>query len=88
MDIDEDVDMIVAETRQSTVCQLTQRPFENPVKNPDCGHVYSQAAIVNMIRGAAAACPIAGCRKTVRTALLVPDTEMILRLERSQKRIF
>lgn len=88
MDIDDDADVVVAETRQSTICQLTQRPFEAPMKNPDCGHVYSQSAIVNMLRGSSAPCPIAGCSKHVRASNLVPDESMMLRLERSQNRIF
>lgn len=88
IDLDEDADIVIAETRQPTVCQLTQRPFENPMKNLNCGHVYSQAAIVYMIRGSVAPCPVAGCSKTVQASRLVPDTEMQARLERSQNRIF
>jgi len=87
--VDEDTDMIVAETRQSTTCPLTQTTFQEPVKNQACGHTYSRVAILQQLgRGGAIACPITGCRSRVTQMDLVPDTAMAERLERLSNRIF
>jgi E3 SUMO-protein ligase NSE2 len=47
-------------------CPITQTYLEKPVKNKQCGHVYSKDAITSMIRTSArqgrnCSCPVAGC---------------------------
>jgi len=85
---DDDADIVVSRTHQSVICQLTQRTFEHPVKNPRCSHSYSHDAITQLSRGSTIACPIAGCGQNVVLRSLVPDTEMEQRLESMQNRIF
>jgi SUMO ligase MMS21 Smc5/6 complex component len=78
----------VARAHQSLVCPVSQRQLVQPVYNPACRHVYSQAAITQLLRAGSADCPVAGCRQRIAVSGLLPDLEMEQRLERVRNRIF
>jgi SUMO ligase MMS21 Smc5/6 complex component len=83
-------DLVVSSTKQSTKCPLTQTVFKRPVTNPDCGHSYSQDAIVSLARAAQSLrCPIHGCNHTVIMSRLFPNEALERRISRKdQPKIF
>jgi hypothetical protein len=89
---DEDAEMVVVEGRTSLRCPITGTWLEDPVKNKECGHVYSRVAIVNQLneyarmhRGSAPMkCPCAGCRKSVKRADLQDDAMTAVEVRRAQ----
>lgn len=85
---DEDADIVISRATQSCICPISQREFEEPVRNPACGHVYSNQAIRQLVGNDTASCPVAGCRASVNIRSLQPDAEMEARLQRLRNRIF
>ena len=60
----------------------------DPVKNTQCGHVYSRGAILNHIR-IDPRCPVAGCMNShVQSSQLVADkqTEHMIRREKIRQK--
>jgi SUMO ligase MMS21 Smc5/6 complex component len=85
---DDDADIVISRATQSSICPISQREFEEPVRNPACGHVYSNQAIRQLVRNDTTPCPVAGCRSMVNIRSLQPDIEMEARLQRLRNRIF
>lgn len=89
---DNDIAIVHQSGTQSTLnCPITTVLLEEPVKNKACGHVYSHAAILNMIhqqRRGSCKCPVVGCpNHKVVEAQLEKDlvTEQILKRERRKQ---
>ncbi|KAG7394026.1 hypothetical protein PHYBOEH_005916 [Phytophthora boehmeriae] len=83
-DGDEDVVFQESESVRSTICPVTQMEMENPLKNPACGHTYSEKGIrahLQRIRD----CPIAGCPQKLSFNNLERDIEMEVILERRNR---
>jgi len=62
---------------------ITKKPLEDPVKNRNCGHFYSRAAIEEHIKASSrttanrqAKCPVAGCSAKLSARALEPAPEM------------
>lgn len=81
-------DLVVQAGKPSLKCPLTQRLLEDPVKSPECGHVFSRAAIQAVSRQDNMQCPVAGCNRKLSMRRLQPDPLLQRRLERQQNRIF
>lgn len=60
----DDSDIEVASFRAQTVCPITQLPLRNAMKNTNCGHIYSEDGIRQVLR-TSSRCPVAGCNKNV-----------------------
>jgi hypothetical protein len=86
-DEDEDLEVVEAPTTQvSTLkCPITQSFLEDPVKHVTCGHVFSQKAILNHIRGDRR-CPVPGCAtKNIQPDQLHPDAEIVRQVKRAKR---
>jgi len=80
--------MVMSSAGENTICPITRKDFEEPVKNPVCGHVYTKEAIIQVIRtkrGRSVTCPVAGCRAPVNEKSLEPDVEMERKLKKLKK---
>jgi hypothetical protein len=65
------------------VCPLTTETLEAPQKNPECGHVYSRAAVNEYMQRKKSkreqpVCPVVGCDKLLRNLEEDPETERAL----------
>ena len=61
-DVEVDEDLMVTSEVQ-TICPITRKEMERPVKNLACGHVYDRAGIEGLMsQNAATRCPVVGCR--------------------------
>eukprot|EP01127_Copromyxa_protea_P019214 TRINITY_DN6178_c0_g1_i2.p1 TRINITY_DN6178_c0_g1~~TRINITY_DN6178_c0_g1_i2.p1 ORF type:complete len:197 (-),score=36.36 TRINITY_DN6178_c0_g1_i2:129-719(-) len=88
-------DLVISRTQSVSLhCPITRQDLVDPIKNRNCGHVYSQAAIQGVLatggkiiaRGSkikAVNCPVAGCSAKVTTESLEKDRE----IEREIKRL-
>mmetsp|Transcript_40136 Transcript_40136/g.78420 ORF Transcript_40136/g.78420 Transcript_40136/m.78420 type:complete len:230 (+) Transcript_40136:121-810(+) len=93
-DSDDDIEEMAnqaGESEQSFKCPITTALFEDPVRNPACGHTYSRAGIDMLFKSARGrqpvACPNYGCsNKDVKRADLTEDREMVMRVRRFIKR--
>ena len=87
---DQDEDLQVVSQRVSYICPITTKLLVKPVKSSQCGHVYSRAAIVQMMvahgRGDIE-CPKAGCNHYVRESYLVEDRSIIRAVAREERRL-
>jgi E3 SUMO-protein ligase NSE2 len=74
----EDDDIVVDQEIQSLKCPLTLQLLEEPVRNSTCPHVYSKAAILEVIRHGKGMvpCPVAGCSARVTEKQLREDKVM------------
>ncbi|KAJ1920871.1 hypothetical protein IWQ60_006911 [Tieghemiomyces parasiticus] len=71
-----DDELIVNTQVVSLICPLTRQVFYEPVKSAACGHCYSKAAILDLIRQSGTSsvpCPIPGCHANVAMGSLQPD---------------
>lgn len=86
----EDDDLMVAASRQTLICPLTQTIYSRPVTNPTCGHTYSRDAIVTMARsGGSIPCPLHGCNAHVIVSRLHANEAIERRIARKKQiRIF
>eukprot|EP00727_Mastigamoeba_balamuthi_P006506 m51a1_g2476 hypothetical protein (219) ;mRNA; f:59341-60184 len=83
-DVDGEVQMRAV---RPVLCPITRQLFECPVKNKNCGHTYSKAAILDYLsrkRGDQANCPVAGCQAKVSKQTLERDNEMEREVRRRQ----
>lgn len=73
-------DISVTSNVESLTCPITQATFIQPVKNQECGHSYSKAAIEQLINSSRSrssiACPVSGCQRRVILKTLVPDIKL------------
>jgi len=83
----------IAPQEDPTICPITRKELEEPMRNDGCRHVYSRQAIELWIktkkggrRGAGVSCPVAGCNHVVSNATLKFDKELQRKLERNKKR--
>lgn len=80
-------------------CPVSGVVMQQPFRNRDCQHSYEKQSIEQLIRAHnrlrarerltdrhAAPCPVAGCVATVSIVSLEPDTELMLVIERLQRR--
>jgi SUMO ligase MMS21 Smc5/6 complex component len=89
-DDDQDEDLQVVSQRVSYICPITTKLLVNPVKSSQCGHVYSKAAIVQMMvahgRGDIE-CPKAGCNHYVRESYLKEDRSIARAVAKEERRL-
>lgn len=72
---------------QSLKCPITTMLYVEPLRNKVCGHVYSKAGIVQLLRSGKAKCPVAGCRNGSVTMLqLEEDVETEMKVKRQRRR--
>lgn len=72
---------------QSLRCPITAMLYEEPLRNKVCGHVYSKAGIMQMLRSRQTKCPVAGCRNGVVTMeQLEEDVETAMKVKRQRRR--
>ena len=68
-----DSDELVIERVKDDLCPVTRMKLEKPVRNPPCGHVYSEMAIRSIAgRRSTIQCPVSGCTDTIFVAQLEP----------------
>ncbi|KAL7565266.1 hypothetical protein ACA910_014560 [Epithemia clementina (nom. ined.)] len=72
-------------------CPITTMDMEDPVKNTQCGHVYSRKGIEQLMRqsnrGSSCQCPIAGCtNRSVTNDQLEKDLETEVTINRARRR--
>ena len=84
----EDDDIVVDQEIQSLNCPITLTLLENPVRNATCPHVYSRAAIVELIRHGRGQikCPVAGCGANVTEKQLKEDKVMARKIREEKAR--
>ena len=83
-DIEEE-DVVFADTRALPIkCPISLQLFVDPVKNRQCGHVYSRLSIDQYISsaGGRTTCPVVGCSSIVTKESIVPDMEVQAKLDR------
>jgi SUMO ligase MMS21 Smc5/6 complex component len=72
---------------QSLKCPITTMLYVEPLRNKVCGHVYSKAGIVQLLRSGRAKCPVAGCRNgSVTMSQLEEDVETEMKVKRQRRR--
>lgn len=72
---------------QSLKCPITASLYEEPLRNKVCGHVYSKAGIMQMLRARQTNCPVAGCRnRQVTMEQLEDDMETAMKVKRQRRR--
>lgn len=82
-----DEDVQVGKVQASLKCPLTGRFLEAPVRNPQCGHVYSRAAVMRHIQHRAASaskCPV--CSGCLNASDLRPEPALAEKVRRAQRR--
>ncbi|KYQ91755.1 hypothetical protein DLAC_07543 [Tieghemostelium lacteum] len=89
-DNDEDDDLSLASQSVNIKCPISQQIFVEPVKNRECGHLYSKASIESYLKNKnQVACPVAGCNKKITHGSYERSAEadiMIAKEIRKQKR--
>eukprot|EP00698_Gefionella_okellyi_P021651 TRINITY_DN7064_c0_g1_i1.p1 TRINITY_DN7064_c0_g1~~TRINITY_DN7064_c0_g1_i1.p1 ORF type:complete len:447 (-),score=100.63 TRINITY_DN7064_c0_g1_i1:1230-2570(-) len=72
----------ILDVKRTARCPLSMALFTNPVRNPQCSHVYERAAVESYVQqhprtryGAPAPCPVVGCRRTITLSALEADPE-------------
>ena len=82
----EDDDIVVGQVIQSLKCPITLSLLEEPVRNSKCPHVYSKAAIMEMLRRGQGRipCPVAGCGADV-TKIQLSEDKVMARKVREEK---
>jgi hypothetical protein len=90
MEDDQDEELRVVSQRVSYICPITTKLLVDPVKSSKCGHVYSKAAIIQMMvthgRGDVE-CPKAGCYQYVRESYLTVDRNITRAVAREEQRL-
>jgi SUMO ligase MMS21 Smc5/6 complex component len=72
---------------QSLKCPITAMLYEEPLRNKVCGHVYSKAGIMQMLRSHQPKCPVVGCRNgAVTMSQLEEDVETEMKVKRQRRR--
>lgn len=85
---DSDDDLQMGGVVVSFKCPLTQDYFADPVKNPECRHVFSKTAIAGHLRTSRSErCPVSGCQATIRPNELVDDPLMARRTAMHLRRL-
>jgi hypothetical protein len=86
-DDDDDLEVINSGT-QSLKCPMTAMLFEDPVRNKQCGHVYSRNGIEQLLQtNGSKACPVAGCvNHRVEREQLEEDLEMAMKVRKFKRR--
>ncbi|KAI3640159.1 hypothetical protein MIR68_001037 [Amoeboaphelidium protococcarum] len=87
MDVEEDADadMVVAKTKQSTICPISQTTLVNPQMSTRCGHTFSHDVIhawLGQNAGGQKVCPVAGCNQIISAATLVLNKKMVKQLKK------
>eukprot|EP01126_Amoeba_proteus_P025971 TRINITY_DN2578_c0_g1_i29.p1 TRINITY_DN2578_c0_g1~~TRINITY_DN2578_c0_g1_i29.p1 ORF type:complete len:156 (-),score=43.78 TRINITY_DN2578_c0_g1_i29:122-589(-) len=87
LELDGDELVVMRTQEHSFICPLTKILFEIPLKNRDCGHTFSQAAVLTLLNSkqrnkGAILCPIAGCPSKLSRDTLEKDHEMERELRR------
>ena len=78
---------------RSLICPLTRSELVKPMKNLNCGHVYSHGALVEYMKktrkaaGQSVRCPVAGCEQEIQVSNLIEDTETEREIERAHRRV-
>eukprot|EP01114_Cavostelium_apophysatum_P009018 TRINITY_DN22093_c0_g1_i1.p1 TRINITY_DN22093_c0_g1~~TRINITY_DN22093_c0_g1_i1.p1 ORF type:complete len:253 (+),score=41.77 TRINITY_DN22093_c0_g1_i1:70-759(+) len=84
-----DDDLVVMEAEVNLTDPITRSEFVDPVKNTNCGHVYSRESILHHIKSAGrrkgATCPVAGCNKAVSKDVLVDAPDIAAKIKRQKK---
>ncbi|CAD6199924.1 unnamed protein product [Caenorhabditis auriculariae] len=58
---------------------LTKKDIENPVKNPNCGHVYDESSVQEHVGSRKGVkCPIIGCKAEIHLKKLIPYPEFFM----------
>lgn len=86
-----DEDIAVTQSQMNFICPITQEEMKKPVRNKNCGHIYEEEAILQIIQRRQqqkkkACCPKVGCNNPeVKKSDLVPD-EVLKRAIDSQNK--
>eukprot|EP00569_Conticribra_weissflogii_P004135 CAMPEP_0171330652 /NCGR_PEP_ID=MMETSP0878-20121228/2160_1 /TAXON_ID=67004 /ORGANISM="Thalassiosira weissflogii, Strain CCMP1336" /LENGTH=300 /DNA_ID=CAMNT_0011831011 /DNA_START=105 /DNA_END=1007 /DNA_ORIENTATION=+ len=68
-------------------CPITGMLFEDPVRNKVCGHTYSRAGLMQMVKNRKKTCPVPGCANNrVSLEQVEGDDEMVLKVRRFKTR--
>eukprot|EP00978_Attheya_sp_CCMP212_P004216 scaffold9195_cov30-Attheya_sp.AAC.1 len=95
IDDDDDDDLEVINTQsggidsvQSLKCPFTSTFYEEPVRNKVCGHTYSKAGLMQLIRSRGQQpCPVTGCSNNSVTMIQCEeDMEMVMKVRRYKRR--
>ncbi|KAJ2780871.1 hypothetical protein H4R18_003201 [Coemansia javaensis] len=70
-----DEDLVIAGARMNYRCPIAASWLVAPLTSKTCGHSFSKDAIMSYIQAhrGACACPVDGCRQSIRAADLFPD---------------
>ena len=78
--VNDEVEMVNDDGFSNKKCPLTSIPvidLDDPVRNRDCKHIYSKAAILSHLgRRSSLPCPQAGCRHSVSKRTIVDDPKL------------
>ena len=83
-------DIVMEHEKQSLKCPITLTTFEEPVRNTHCPHIFSKAAILDMIRQGrldVIECPVPGCNADIHSSNLIADKVMQRRVQRFKARL-
>ena len=83
-------DIVMEHEKQSLKCPITLTTFEEPVRNTQCPHIFSKAAILDMIRQGrldVVECPMPGCSADIHSSNLITDKVMQRRVQRYKARL-
>lgn len=90
---DGEEELIVVQPREENlICPITKKTLENPMRNQNCGHVYSKEAIFQYLRSRKhsrhgdISCPVAGCRAIVSQRTLDLDSDLERQLLQTGKK--
>eukprot|EP01134_Creolimax_fragrantissima_P000327 CFRG0327T1 len=82
---DSDQDFTIDNVKESYMCSLTLRLFDQPLKNKDCSHRFNKDGIYGLLaknNNKTIRCPTTGCGANITKASLIKDSKF----ERGMKR--
>jgi rRNA maturation protein Nop10 len=82
----DDSDFVVTTTQEQNLkCPITRTLLQQPVTNKSCGHHYSKAPILEMLKSqkkGGLTCPVTGCSAKVNQKSLEDDKDLELLIQR------
>ncbi|XP_049848475.1 E3 SUMO-protein ligase NSE2-like [Schistocerca gregaria] len=68
------------------ICPLSRQQLRIPMKNQECGHVYSRDSIEEYLRKNGKQCPVAGCNARISSRTLCFDEFTAKKLTKKRKK--
>lgn len=90
-DADGDDELEVVSATLTVYCPITKKVFEEPMRNPNCKHIFSKEGVMNLFTqrkagaNTAMKCPVSGCPVSFKRDQLEPDEETAKRVQQHLK---